>query len=338
MKSFKEIRHKELLFTLPLFLVGVFLGSFIYKQFFFNNTSSVYAKKTVETNYQSNSPLPTIIEEQRETTKNAKIHNFLLMGHGGDGHSGGGLMDAIIVVSVNVTDKKAGLISVPRDLWFSGHKINSDPSIKDAVAAVTGLPISNYITIDFSSFIKMINSLNGVTVDVKQAYTDNFYPVKGKENELCGFPPEKVTELHQKYSGFELEKQFACRYETISYNVGLHNMTGEEALKYVRSRHGDGDFGRSRRQFEVLKAILQKANIKDVSKAFDFVKTDLTKESVSSLLTEIGNPLEYSLSSIHLTDQNVLTSSKSSAGAYILIPKEGEGKFNEIKKYISEEN
>ena len=324
MKDFLKSPNKVFLLVLPIFLIGMFLGSYGYTKYILNNSSS--KKDEIITN----STLPEIIEDIRPTTKNAKIINILLTGHGGGGHSGGGLMDAIIVVSVNITDKKAGLVSIPRDLWFSGHKINADPSLKDAVSGVTGLSIPNQISIDFASFIKMIDAIDGVDVDVKKVYTDNFYPVKGLENELCGFAPEKVADLHSKYSGFELEKQFTCRYETINYTVGLNHMDGANALKYVRSRHGDGDFGRSRRQFEVLKAILQKANIKSVGSAFDFVDTNLTLDKVNEILAEIGNPLEYSVSYLGLTDENVLVSSKSSGGAYILVPREGQ----DIKSYI----
>lgn len=288
------------------------------------------SKQTTDTNIQTNYPLPSLIEEKRPTTPEAKTFNFLLTGHGGAGHSGGGLMDAIIIVHVNVTDKKAGVISFPRDYWFSGHKINSDPSLKDALTGVTGLPITNSIAIDFNSFVKMIDLLGGITVDVKKAYTDNFYPVRGKENELCGFPPEKVADLHTKYTGFELEKQFICRYETISYGVGLNEMNGESALKYVRSRHGGSDFERSRHQFEVLKAILQKANVASLPKAFSFVTTNLDLKKAQELLKEIGNPLDYAISYIGISPENVLVNSKSPAGAYILIPKEGVN----IKEYI----
>lgn len=309
-----------------VFFTGMLMGSFGYTRFFSkaNNQKSI-------SNIQTNAyPLPTIIEEKRETSKEAVTFNILLTGHGGAGHSGGDLMDAIIVAHVNVTDKKASLISFPRDFWFSGHKINSDPSLKDALTGVTGLPISNSIAIDFSSFEKMINSLGGITVDVKKAYTDNFYPVRGKENELCGFTNEKIEEVHKLYTGFELEKQFICRYETISYGVGIHEMTGEDALKYVRSRHGGNDFERSRHQFEVLKAILQKANIASVTSGLDFVTTDFTKETVTDMLSKIGNPLEYAVSYLGLSDENILQNGKSSQGAYILVPKEGVN----IKDYV----
>lgn len=328
MKNILSSPYKLSAFIGLIFVTGMALGAVGYTKFFKKPTNTNTNK--IATNY----PLPQIIEEKRETTPEAKTFNILLTGHGGAGHSGGGLMDAILIVNVNVTDKKAGVISFPRDFWFSGHKINSDPSLKDALTGVTGLPISNSIAIDFNSFVKMIDSLGGVTVDVKKAYTDNFYPIRGKENELCGFSNEKIEEVHKLYSGFELEKQFTCRYETISYGVGLHDMTGEEALKYVRSRHGGSDFERSHHQFEVLKAILQKANIKSVASALDFVTTDLNIEKIESMLLEIGNPLDYSVSFINLSDQNVLQSSKSAQGAYILILKEGINMKDYIKSNI----
>ena len=328
MKKLLESPNFVFLLVLPVFLIGMYLGTYGYTKFVTNNQSSI---ASIQTNSY---PLPEIIVEDRVTTKNAKFLNVLLTGHGGAGHSGGGLMDAIIIVSVNVTDKKVNLISIPRDLWFSGHKINADPSLKDAVVDVTGLSISNFISIDFISFMKMINSIGGITVDVKKAYTDNFYPVKGLENELCGFSPEKVEEFHQKYSGFELEKQFTCRYESISYGVGPHQMNGEEALKYARSRHGSSDLDRSRRQFEILKAILQKANVKSFASAFSFVNTNLTVEMVNDILQEIGNPLEYSVSYINLSEENVLVSAKSSGGAYILQTREGQSIKEYIKKAI----
>ena len=310
-----------------VFFTGMLMGAFGYTKFFTAKLASENHEQ-IAVNY----PLPVLIEEKRETTKDAKTFNILLTGHGGAGHSGGGLMDAIIVAHINVTDKKASLISFPRDFWFSGHKINADPSLKDALTGVTGLPISNSTSIDFGSFVKMIDSIDGITVDVKKAYTDNFYPVRGKENELCGISPEKVAEVHEKYTGFELEKQFTCRYETISYGVGLNNMNGEDALKYVRSRHGGSDFERSRHQFEVLKAILQKANIASIEQAFNFVKTDFDIDSVTNMLSEIGNPLEYAVSYLGISTENVLQNSTSTGGAYILIPKEGI----DIKDYMKE--
>lgn len=278
-----------------------------------------------------------LVEEQRPTTKGAEFLNIVLLGSGGDGHSGGNLADAIVLASLNPTDKKVNIISIPRDLWFNGKKINADSSIKDALSAITGLSIPYFVSIDFNNFIKAVDLIGGIDVDVKEKYVDSFYPVKGLENELCGKTNEEIVELHLKYSGFELEKQFKCRYEQIVFEAGKNKMDGQTALKYVRSRHGDSDFGRSKRQYEVLKAIISKAKVQDVDKFAKIIKTNIKTEDVEKIIKTVGSsPLEYSFAYIPLNDQNVLVSSKSNQGAYILLPKQGENRFEGIKKYIQD--
>lgn len=242
---------------IPVFLIGIGLGVW--------GGKLALKSKTVAAEYQSHvEPAPNgevvdfVESDSNVVDTSSEGYSILLMGKGGDGHSGGYLADSIILIHVDKTNKQAVLISIPRDFWFSGHKINADPSIKDAVTAITGISVDDYINIDFNSFVDVINDIGGIDINIPKAYTDNFYPVRGLENELCGFSPEKVAQLHEDYSGFNLEKQFTCRYETIHFDIGTTHIDGETALKYVRSRHGDGDFGRSERQFFVLKSLLTK--------------------------------------------------------------------------------
>lgn len=324
------MKSKNLLFIIPVFIIGVLLGSFGY--------TKLFKDKNIKNSDQA-APISKETEEIYDNSNDVENNdqiNVVLLGQGGDGHSGGGLSDSIILVSVDTINKKVGLISIPRDFWFSGHKINSDPSIKDAVASITGFSIPNYIAVNFNGFVKLIDGFGGIEVDVKKAYFDNFYPVRGLENETCGKSADEIFSLHQKYSGFELEKNFTCRYEKIEYSVGEVKMDGESALKYVRSRHGDSDFGRSRRQFEVLTAITKKAKISDLDSVLDIVKTSLNKSQIKSYFSKIGNPLDYKIREVQLTDENVLMSSKSTGGAYILIPKDGQNNFKGIQKYIKD--
>lgn len=329
-----QILPKQAFFIMSIFVVGMFLGSFVYLKFIDKNTSLAQMQVT---------PIPIIspqadfIEsESNVVSEDSNSFNVLLLGYGGTGHSGGGLMDSIIVLHLNKTDKKAALISIPRDFFFSGHKINEDPSIKDAVASITGLSIGDYISIDFNNFIKAIDSVGGIDIEIEKPYTDNFYPVRGLENETCGKTNEEISDLHQKYSGFNLEKQFECRYETIHFDTGKTKINGETALKYARSRHGDGDFGRSGRQFVVLKALAKSSwNLEKIESMLNLVKTNLELGKIRTLFNFFGNPDDYQISTVHLTDANVLISSKSQNGAYILIPKAGIGNYDEIRKYIS---
>jgi len=125
-------------------------------------------------------------------------------------------------------------------------------------------------------------------------------------------------------------------------------MNGETALKFVRSRHSDqygGDFARSERQHEILEAIKNKLISLDAlsqtsslfNKLVENVNTDLNSRVLREIITAVGNPTDYDIAHIYLTEDNVFYSSSSSGGQYILVPREGVNKWNEIHKYISGE-
>jgi len=309
------------------------------------------------------------------------IYSVVLLGQGGDGHSGGSLTDSIIQVIVDTQNKKVVTVSIPRDLWVSiptdyenetNHKINEAYAIaldetmypnkkpefrgeagagelvKEVTGKVTGVKPDYFAAVDFSRFAKIVDLLGGLEVQSKVAWDDYFYPVKGKENETCGKSPQEIASLSSKYSGFELEKQFECRYEHIHFDQGKNKMDGQLALKFVRSRHSEsygGDFARSEKQFALLEAVKNKLvstnaignGGKILNELFNLVRTDLNTRQVADLLNTLGNIGDYKVSRIFLNDQNVFNNSKNSFGQYILVPKAGNNNFSQIKKMIEDE-
>lgn len=339
MLSLKEF-FKSQKFLLGLIFAGFFLIGFAgtYLTLTLTQKPKVQVQTQISESELTPGPFePITIEES---------YNVVLLGSGGEGHSGGTLTDSIIMVSINSKDNKATLISIPRDLWIpGGRKINTEvstnglDSIKSTLQGITGLEISKYLSVDFSGLIKIIDNLGGIEVDIPKTFDDYFYPIKGLENETCGLSNEKIAGAHQKYSGFELEKQFTCRWEHIHFDKGITQINGENALKLARSRHGDSDFGRSARQFAILKGIVKKisiSNIDETYKSFSkIVKTDFDLKTVKELTKLFGDPSSYETSETHLTENNVLSASKSSNGQYILIPKAGTNNFSEVKSFIS---
>ncbi|HKC04335.1 MAG TPA: LCP family protein, partial [Patescibacteria group bacterium] len=208
---------------------------------------------------------------------------------------------------------------------------------------VTGLPTDYFVSVDFGGFIKLIDNLGGVTVNVPKTFDDPLYPITGLENETCGKTEDEINALKAKYSDYQLETQFTCRYEHLHFDKGLMDLDGKTALKFVRSRHGDSDFGRSERQFAVLKGILAKlitlhsfdktnSTIDTLSK---IVRTNLNIDGIRNFVDLIGPTSDYKITDIHLTLDNVLNEGKSAQGAYILIPKAGMLDFSGIKGYIN---
>jgi anionic cell wall polymer biosynthesis LytR-Cps2A-Psr (LCP) family protein len=285
-----------------------------------------------------------------ENSPKKGVYTILFLGHGGAGHEGSMLTDSIITVHIDTNTKKIAFISIPRDLWVSGnHKINSIgatqgyQNLGPVIQSVTGLPINYYVAVDFGGFSKIINDLGGITVTVPATFDDPFYPIPGEENNTCGITEDQIFVLKNKYTGYNLETQFTCRYEHLHYDKGTTNLDGTAALKFVRSRHGDSDFARSLRQFAVLVGIkdklisLQAANKFDdiVNTLFKIVKTDLDVGIVKSLVQVFGDPKGYTINQIQLTTSNLLNEGKSADGQYILTPKAGNLNFSEIKSYIN---
>ncbi len=330
---------------IPFFISLIFAVGFG-GSYFLGKFSKIFVKS------ESGQTLENITPPMALPLKEGEV-KVLLLGYGGAGHEGGTLTDSIILLKADIKSKKVILISIPRDLWLGDAKINFAYSkgvetAKNAVTYVTGISPTYFVAVDFNQLQKIIDLLGGINVDVPKTFDDYFYPVRGKELDLCGKSPEEMQAVHQKYSGFDLEKQFECRYEHIHFDKGLTKMTGGEAVKFVRSRHSSqhgGDFARNERQFAVLKgledklaslAIIPKGG-KIIDRISTLVKTDLTPPRISELLGLVGNPSEYSIKEIHLSEDNVLKSSTGADGQFILLPRAGNNNFTEIRKFIQEQ-
>ncbi len=171
--------------------------------------------------------------------------NILLLGRANTHKSGKDLTDTIMVASINTTNYTIGLFSIPRDLLvqtdYGYVKINSvyqtglrnnvgADHITNIVQDITGQTIHYYVVMDFEGFIKIIDTLEGINVDVPSHIKDERYPGPG-------------------YS-----------YETFEVYPGLQKFNGETALKYARTRHdAEGDFGRAKRQQQIMQSAKNKA-------------------------------------------------------------------------------
>lgn len=184
--------------------------------------------------------------------------NLLILGKSGEGYSAPDLTDTIIFTSVGLETSGVKMISIPRDIWVPAirAKINSAyywgkekgegfNLVKTSVEELTGQPIHYVVVVDFGAFIKAVDIVGGVTVEVTNSFIDEKYPIPGKENDLCGG-----------------DKTYKCRYETITFEKGSQTMNGATALKFVRSRNAQGDEGtdlaREQRQQKVIIALKNK--------------------------------------------------------------------------------
>lgn len=222
--------------------------------------------------------------------------SLVILGRDTRPETGTMLTDVMIVSVLNPKTKQVTMLSIPRDTrvkipGYSGyHKINAvfangDAERRQAEAngktpeedgasltkktlqELVGVPIQNYVEVDFEGFKAIVDELGGVEVNVdrKLLYTD---PTDGTNIDL---------------------------------EPGQQVLNGEQALGYVRHRHDDrgpkyfsSDYDRNRRQQEVIRAMLSKVTTFDgMTKIFNLidvgakhVKTDLSPEQIKGLAAD----------------------------------------------------
>ena len=151
--------------------------------------------------------------------------------------------DAIQLVGVNLRTGAGSIIGIPRDSWvpipgYGSDRINAalyhgGPDLMaDAVAGLVGVRPDYVLTTTFVGFKAMVDSIGGVTVNSRLAFTDDV---------MVG----------------EIER-------------GRNRLNGFEALFFGRARHflPMGDFDRSANQQELLRGILREIRAKQDEPGF----------------------------------------------------------------------
>ena len=181
------------------------------------------------------------------------------------------------------TRKRIAVMSLPRDLKVQvpgagTNKINAAYEIggpRKTVATIQRLfedatgeefPIHNVINVNFGGFRRAINYVNGVYVDVdRRYYNDNSTANYGEA------------------------------YATIDVQPGYQRLKGQDALDYVRYRHGDNDFYRASRQQDFLRqasrqdtirALLDVGKRKELARIFGrYFEVDKSFTKASNLIS-----------------------------------------------------
>lgn len=183
-----------------------------------------------------------------------------------------GRSDTLFVTMLDTSRNQAALLSVPRDTLVSipGHgwdKVNHayaygghDLSRK-TLENFLGIQINNYVLVDFQGFIKLVDAIGGVDIDV-----------------------EKTMQYADPYDG---ENGLV-----INLQPGRQHMDGTTAIQYVRYRDEEGDIGRVARQQKFMKAVFAKlrstsllTRAPEIARTlYQSIETDLSVTDLASLL------------------------------------------------------
>jgi LCP family protein required for cell wall assembly len=152
--------------------------------------------------------------------------------------------DTVMLVHISEDRDRASVVSLPRDSYaempehvdattgtvHQAHPVKLNAAYAEGgpgltvrtVESMTGVKIDHYLEVDFTSFMKTVDAVGGV--------------------QICTARPMKDS-----YTGLDLA-------------AGPHELTGGQALQYVRARHVDGasDIGRMQRQQRFLAALIDR--------------------------------------------------------------------------------
>lgn len=280
---------------------------------------------------------------------------FLLLGYGGGGHEGGYLTDSIVVAIADPAQKTLTLLSIPRDCWvpllFDGktavyNKVNTayafakDQSLyrnrlprytggngagnfaADTVSRILGIPVSNYLSLDFDGFRQMIDAVGGIDVNVPNSFSAK-YPAHDNPS----VDPSWIT---------------------VRFTEGVEHMNGERAIQYARARQvidnwgaEGGDFARSRRQRLIMEAF--KTRLFEPSGLIhvpQLIAISAQHVDTNYAIPDVGQFGQFALDwkdveifETALTLSNYLSEGTGPGGAYVVVPNNSDASWTQVRAF-----
>lgn len=246
--------------------------------------------------------------------------NVLLLGVDARERDEGGptRTDIMMVATIDPVDKTAAVLSMPRDLYVEipgrgEDRINTahvwgevdnypggGPGLAKKVVELNfGIPIHYYARVDFNGFIRIVDTVGGVTVDVAKPVKDDEYPVGNVGMERIYIP------------------------------AGLQHMDGATALQYARSRHGDTVINRARRAQDVLLALRAQSLKLDllpklpvlIATMRDTVQTDVPLDQEGLALAQLVAEVDTANVRTVVIDESMVMGYTTASGAQVMLPK-----------------
>jgi polyisoprenyl-teichoic acid--peptidoglycan teichoic acid transferase len=198
--------------------------------------------------------------------------------------------DTMMLAAINPKQKKVALVSIPRDtlVKIPGHRedkfnhsmfFGGPTLVKRTMEDFFDVQVHHYVMVDFDGFVKLINALGGVEINVNRR-----------------------MKYHDPTDGTK-----------INLKPGLQILNGKQALDYARFRKSEigrdsTDLERMERQRDVIRSISQKAvTFSSALKIFrimdilgDHVKTDLSENEIHQLIRLFKDIPANSINSVEM--------------------------------------
>ena len=245
-----------------LFLLVLGSGGFLYYQKYFAGAVSHIVGQQVQRAPGEEDPNANL---SNGILSGPRINILLLGSDTDEKFQGQYIAQTDIVVTIDPASHTVGMLSIPRDFYipvpgYGLHKLDEAYGLggvdlsRRTIEQDFGIPINYYAWVGLDGFIKVIDEVGGVDVDVLHPIVDDNYPDDVGAN---------------KNNPYALKRLYL--------SPGPQHLDGQTALEYVRSRHADlvGDFGRSARQQQVLAALKARLSNPDVFGHLSAISNDL---------------------------------------------------------------
>lgn len=240
-----------------------------------------------------------------ELLQDSKVLNVMLFGEDNSGGDTYGRSDTMIMMSIDNRHKKLKLTSFQRDTYvyipgYGYNKINASYTYGGAKLAIQtieanfGIKIDRYAVVDFDSFIKIIDTLGGIDMELTQDEIDYIN--------------------YQMYKNGQSDE-----WSTITDQPGTVHLTGLEALWYARNRglsvgedgneigiDGD-DWDRTSRQRKLLETVfesMKNASLTQIvsiaSSIGPLVTTNFKKDEITALVSHSLTYLQYDVEQYYI--------------------------------------
>lgn len=225
--------------------------------------------------------------------------------------------DSMMLVTVDKVHQKIKFTSFMRDLWVSipdygDARLNAAYSyggadlLMETLYQNFGVPINDYVMVDFEMFQKLIDGLGGVNVDIT-----------------------------------EDEADFINETSHAKVHSGENILNGDYALIYCRIRYLDSDFNRTQRQRKVMNSILKKTvsqnpvkTLSVMSDIFPYITTDISPAKMTLKAFSAVTFLKYGNDQFRIPTDDGYTS-EMIEGQDVLVPDLDENKAA-LNKFIYE--
>ncbi len=227
-------------------------------------------------------------ENATELMFDDNVYNILIIGTDSRGEDRG-RSDSMILMSLNKNTEEIVMTSFLRDIYLSipgvgytrlnhAYAYGGAELLMETIEQNFKIQIDKYVTVDFNSFVDVVDAVGGVEITVTDEELDY----------LNGY----LTEINSLRGDTSTDSQLS--------SAGTYTLNGKQALAYSRIRYVGTDFGRTERQRTVMTKVLEKAKDLSLLEINDLLNvllpeltTNLTQGEIFSLVLDSVSYLSY---------------------------------------------